>query len=196
MVFILAFLVCLPTLLFGKICGEEVLRTARTIVCKRTVDHDFVNMNGNVVPYSSDAQKLMNNSGHFFSVYEAKDSKTLISTVNFFQWEPGTLFFERTVAVKKPFQSQRYGSEIAIALNDYIRGQFSPCVIADQCDRKQCYETLMIGQMTLFGYNREDFRGYWCATLDLATLSYTDATHALGLSEDHPFHPKHWIVKQ
>lgn len=128
-------------------------------------------------------------------MYDKENPKQLIATVNFFQWEPDVPFFERTIAVKKSVQSKGYGREIAIALNNFILSQYSPCIIAERCDRKQCHETLMIGGMKIFGANCDEFQGYWCANSELAQLSYAEASNSIGLSEMHEFHPKHWILR-
>lgn len=66
MAFRFFFVMILPTLLFGSYGEGEILRTEKTIIQRRTMDHPWINMNGKEMPYNEDQQKLLQHSGQFF----------------------------------------------------------------------------------------------------------------------------------
>ena len=194
---LLLFFLCAPSFLWGSnLLGEEVLHTVRTIICKRTTEHPWVDMGGNVVPYSQDHQQLMNNSGEFFSIYERNAPEKLIATVNFFQWTPSVNLFECTIAVKYHDNRKGYGTEISLALINHMLSKYSPCMIVEERDhtRHNNNSKILQNKLSRFGKKDEYYDGYWCTTPDLSHLSYSNVTQALGVPTDNQFHPQYWTL--
>lgn len=192
--FLGAFALFCPILVWSvdpDVSREEILRTKRTIVYERQDKENWIDMNAQVRAYNEGQYNVLKNPGKYFSVYNCDDTQKLICTFSFEQYKEDERLFEGVIAVEKSYHRQGYGTEISIALIDYMKDHYNPCVIVEDRDPDEHdnQETILEGRLFKVG-SRLGYDTYWCGSSDLRGLSYVESLQKLNISENHVFHPQ------